>query len=148
MLVLLLMSWFIADQYTFYRKDIVESGKYGFDSLAFTIVSDKLSGDDDFRSKSEQNLRNLIDPEGEGIPIVLLCSPKSNQYAGDLIVDNIAGWLNYAISDPSSEFAQRICNFGTSGVWKGWYVLLPSSTKLESNHAVSQLCKAKKPNPV
>lgn len=147
MLILLLMTCFIADQYIFYRKDIVDSGKYGFDSLGFTIVYDKLSGDDDFRSKSEQNLRNLIDPEGVGIQVVLTRSPESDKYAGDLVVDNIAGWLNSAVSDPSGEFAQRICNLVSSGIWTGWHVLLPSSSKLESTHAVSQLCKGNKHTP-
>jgi hypothetical protein len=147
MLVLLLMSWFVIDQHIFYRKDIVDSGKFGFDSLAFTIVSDKLSGDNEFRSKSEQNLRNLIDPNGAGSPITLTRSPKSDIYAGDLIVDNIAGWLNFAISDPSGEFAQRICNLTSSGIWAGWYILIPSSSKLESVNAVSQLCKGINPNP-
>src|SRR6185503_8083207 len=68
-LVLLLMSWFAADQYIFYRKEIVASGRCDFDRLAMTIVSDKLSGDDDSRRTSELNLRRLIEPEGEVTPI-------------------------------------------------------------------------------
>lgn len=147
MLVLLLMSWFVADQYIFYRKDIVDSGKFGFDSLALTIVSDKLSGDNEFRSKSEQNLRNLIDPDGKGSPVILTRSPESDKYVGDLIVDNIAGWLNSAVSDPSGDFAHRICSLASSGIWAGWYILVPSSSKLESVYAVSRLCKGKKDNP-
>ncbi len=107
MLVLLLMSWFIADQYVFYRRNIVTNMRLGFDSLGITIVSDKLSGDDDFRRKSEMNLGNLIDPEGEGIPIILTRSPQSDTYPGDLLVDNLAGWLNAAITDPAGEFAQH-----------------------------------------
>jgi hypothetical protein len=142
------MSWFVADQYTFYRKDIIDSGKFGFDTLAFTIVSDKLSGDDDFQLKNEQNLRNLIDPEGEGIPVVLTRSPESDKYVGDLIVDNIAGWLNYAIGNPSGEHAQHVCNLASSGIWNGWHVMLPSSSKLESVCAISQLCETEKSVPI
>lgn len=63
MLVLLLMAWLIGDQYAFYFHEIVSSGLYGFDQLHLTIVSDKLSGDDDLHRKSEIALRNLIDPE-------------------------------------------------------------------------------------
>ena len=144
MLILLLMSWFVADQYIFYRKDIVDSGKLGFDSLVSTIVSDKLSGDNEFRSKSELILQNLIDPNGVSSPIILTRSPESDKYVGDLIVDNIAGWLNSAVSDPTGEFAQRICNLATSGVWAGWHILVPSLSKLESVNAVSRLCKGKK----
>jgi hypothetical protein len=48
---LLFMSWFVADQYTFYNNDIVSSGRYGFDHLSMTVVSDKLSGDDDARRR-------------------------------------------------------------------------------------------------
>jgi hypothetical protein len=54
-LVLLLMSWFIADQYVFYRGEIVDGGRYGFEALGITVVSDRLSGDDDVRRKSEQS---------------------------------------------------------------------------------------------
>jgi hypothetical protein len=139
MLVLLLMSWFIADQYVFYRRDIVTSKCYGFDRLGITIVSDKLSGDDDFRRKNELNLRNLIDPDGEGIPIVLTRSPKSDTYLGDLLVDNLAGWLNAAITDLAGEFAQHAIEASPSGVWTGWYMLLESETQLVSAPALLRL---------
>jgi len=79
-LVLLFMSWFAADQYIFYRKDIVASGRYGFDRLAMTVVSDKLSGDDDSRRISELNMGRLIDPEDEEAPIVLTRSPASDSF--------------------------------------------------------------------
>jgi hypothetical protein len=139
MLVLLLMSWFIADQYVFYRKDIVTSKRYEFNRLGITIVSDKLSGDDDFRRKSELNLRNLIDPDGQGVPIVLTRSPQSDTYQGDLLADNLAGFLNAAISDPGGEFAQHAIVIAPSGVWTGWYVLLSSQDKLQSVPALSCL---------
>lgn len=139
MLVLLLMSWLIADQYVFYCKNIVGSQQYGFDQLAITVVSDKLSGDDDLRRKSEQNLRNLIDPEGENIPIVLTRSPESDTYPGDLLVDNIAGWLNAAITEPSGEFSRYVKNVAIPEVWNGWRLLLPSISKLEAIPAISKL---------
>ncbi|MEO7862027.1 MAG: hypothetical protein ABIU05_16660 [Nitrospirales bacterium] len=138
-LVLLFMSWFAADQYTFYKKDIVSSSQCGFDRLAMTVVSDKLSGDDDSRRNNEQNLRNLIDPEGENTPIVLTRSPDSDSFSGDLIVDNLAGWLNAAVADPSGSFGDAARDVAGSGVWSGWHVLKQSSTKLESVPAISRL---------
>jgi hypothetical protein len=139
LLVVLFMSWFAADQYVFYRKDIVSSGRYGFDGLAMTVVSDKLSGDDDSRRKNEQNLRNLIDPEAGRAPIVLTRSPDSDSFSGDLVADNLAGWLNIAVAEPRSSFGDAACNIARSGVWTGWHLLKPSSTKLESAPAISRL---------
>jgi hypothetical protein len=138
-LVLLFMSWFAADQYIFYRKDIVASGRYGFDRLAMTVVSDKLSGDDNSRRISELNLRNLIDPEDEEAPIVLTRSPVSDSFSGDLIADNLAGWLNAAIADPVSGFGSSARELGNSGVWAGWHVLKESSARLESAPALDRL---------
>jgi len=138
-LVVLFMSWFVADQYIFYRKDIVSSGRYGFDGLAMTVVSDKLSGDDDSRRNNEQNLRNLIDPETGKAPIVLTRSPDSDSFSGDLVVDNLAGWLNAAVKEPGRSFGDAARDIAESGVWTGWHVLKPSSTKLESEPAISRL---------
>lgn len=138
-LVLLFMSWFVADQYVFYFRDIVESGQHGFDRLAVTVVSDKLSGDDDSRPHNEQNLRHLVDPEDESVPIILTRSPKSGVFPGDLLVDNLAGWLNAAIGEPTGEFGLAARSIATSGVWGGWHVLKPSSERLESTAAMSRL---------
>jgi hypothetical protein len=138
-LVVLFMSWFAADQYIFYKKDIVSSNRYGFDRLAMTVVSDKLSGDDDSRRNNEQNLRNLIDPEGENAPIVLTRSPDSDLFSGDLIADNLAGWLNAAVADPGSSFGDAARDVVESGVLTGWHVLKQSSTKLESAPVMSRL---------
>ena len=137
MLVLLLMSWFVADQFVFYFNDIVRSGRYGFDGLRFTVVSDKLSGD--FRCKNEQNLRNLIDPEGESVPLVLTRSALSDTFSGDLLVDNLAGWLTSAMADPTGEDAKYARSLIQTGVWTGWHQLLPSGSKLESTPAVSRV---------
>jgi hypothetical protein len=139
LLVLLFMSWFVADQYVFFRKQIVDPKQLGFDQLGVTVVSDKLSGDDDFRRSSEENLRNLIDPDREGVPIILTRSPKSDTFSGDLLVDNFAGWLNSAISDPTGEPAQYIQDIASSGIWAGWHELIESSSKLESVSALSRL---------
>ena len=139
MLVLLLMSWFIADQYVFYSNEIIRSGRYGFDGLGITVVSDKLSGDDQLRRKSELNLRNLIDPENKGIPVVLTRSPTSDTFSGDLLVDNLAGWLTSAMADPSGDHARFARNVTETGVWKGWHRLLPSDTELRASPAVLRL---------
>lgn len=138
-LVLLFMSWFAADQYIFYRKNIVTSGLYGFDWLAMTVVSDKLSGDDDSRRTNELNLRKLIDPENGVAPIVLTRSPASDSFSGDLIADNLAGWLNAAIVDPASSFGDSIREMVDTGVWAGWHVLKGSSATLESTSALDKL---------
>lgn len=142
MLVLLLMSWFVADQFVFFSKDIVRNGRYGFDGLGITVVSDKLSGDDDFRKKSEINLRNLIDPEYEGIPIVLTRSPKSDTFSGDLLVDNLAGWLNSAMADPDRKYANFAWNLAPTGVWAGWHQLIPSSIELQAVPAMERLMRS------
>jgi hypothetical protein len=138
-LIVLFMSWFAADQYIFYRKDIVASGRYGFDGLAMTVVSDKLSGDDDSRRNNEHNLRNLIDPEGHTAPIALTRSPDSDSFSGDLVADNLAGWLNAAVAEPASSFGDAARDIAGSGVWTGWHMLISSSTKVESAPAISRL---------
>jgi len=139
MLVLLLTSWFIADQFRFFYKEIVSSGKYGFDSLGLTVVSDKLSGDNHLKQISERNLQNLIDPERENIPFILTRSSRSDTFSGDLLVDNLAGWLNSAMVEPTGQYAEYATNLIPAGVWPGWHQLLPSVSKLESVPAVSRL---------
>jgi hypothetical protein len=37
MLVLLLMSWFVADQFVPFSNNIVRSGRHGFDALGITV---------------------------------------------------------------------------------------------------------------
>lgn len=132
MLVLLFMAWFFADQYEFFFRDIVSSGRYGFHQLHITVVSDKLSGDNDFRRRSEQNLRHLIDPENDDAPLALTRSKASDTFSGDLMVDNLAGWLTAAMNDPASTFAAHARDLIPSGVWAGWHHLQPSTSKLEA----------------
>lgn len=85
------------------------------------------------------NLRNLIDPDEDGIPIILTRSPKSDTFSGDLLVDNLAGWLNSAISNPTGETAQYVRETASSGVWVGWHELIESSTKLEAVSPLSRI---------
>lgn len=136
MLVLLFMAYFIADQYIFHRKELTRNEHYGFDHLEMTVVSDKLSGDNNLYPKNEQNLQNLIDPEGESAPLTLTRSPQSNTYSGELLADNLAGWLNAAISERTGSFAQHIKN-SPSSIWNGWHMLCTSVDKLESTPALS-----------
>lgn len=56
MLVLLFMAWAIADQYRFYRAQMPSNVRH----LSFTVVSDKLSGDDDVKEFSAAQSRNAI----------------------------------------------------------------------------------------
>jgi hypothetical protein len=142
MLVLLFTAWFTADQYGFYCRDIVNGGRYGFDQLHMTVVSDKLSGDDDFRRRSESNLRHLIDPEGENVPLTLTRSGASDAFSGDLLVDNLAGWLTAAMEDPSGKFASYARDLIPTDVWKGWHFLQTSTSKLEAVPATSRLPSA------
>ncbi len=139
MLVLLFMSWFVADQFVFFFNDIVRSGRYGYDGLALTVVSDKLSGDDDFRRKSEQNLSNLIDPDMDGVHVVLRRSQGSDSFSGDLLVDNLAGWLTAAVGNPDGEHADFARALAPTGIWRGWYELLPSTSRLEGVPVISRL---------
>lgn len=143
MLVLLFMAWFVADQYGFFLRDIVSSRRHGFDQLHLTVVSDKLSGDDDFRRRSEQNLRHLIDPENDGAPLALTRSKVSDTFSGDLLVDNLAGWLTAAMTDPCGAFATYARELVPTGVWTGWHHLQPSTSRLEELPAIERLSSAK-----
>jgi hypothetical protein len=138
-LVLLLMSWFIADQFKFYFHHIVRSGAYGFNQLRMTVVSDKLSGDDDFRRNSETSLRNLIDPDNDAAPLVLTRSKASDQFSGDLLADNLAGWLTKAMITPDGPFATYASNLVSTGVWTGWHHLQLSTSELGCLPAVNRL---------
>ncbi|MFA6223828.1 MAG: hypothetical protein WC647_16100 [Desulfomonilaceae bacterium] len=138
-LVLLFMAWFIAGQYTFYRKNMVTRGPQGFDPLDLTIISDKLSGDDDSRRNHEQNLRKLIDPESGTARVTLTRSTLDVPYSGDILANNITGWLNAAISDPGGEFAQKAKAIDYKNVWAGWKILLGSVDKPQFIPALSRL---------
>lgn len=137
--LLLLMYWFIADRYCFYFGDIVRSGATGFDDLLMTVVSDKLSGDDDLRPKNEQNLRFLIDPDRMEPFICLTRSPRSDTCPGDLLADNLSGWLNAAIRDPAGEWADQVRAMASTGVWQGWHVLQPGSDQIRGRPATEHL---------
>lgn len=134
MLVLLLMSFFIADQFIWHRNNFKKQSIIDFN---FTVVIDKLGCYD--YERMEKNLRYLIAPEGEEKPIRLTRSAKSDTFSGDLLADNLAGWLNTAMEDPSGEYAQYAKNLEPTGVWNGWHLLIPSTTKLESIPAISKL---------
>lgn len=138
-LVLLLMSWFVADQFIFHSNHLKALPSAGFDSLSMTVVSDRLSGDDSARPTHEANLRRLIDPADDGVPIVLTRSPISDSFSADLLVDNMAGWLNAAIQEPAGIFADTIRRSADTGVWRGWHVLGESPKTLESTPGLERL---------
>lgn len=141
-LVLLFMSWFVADQFIFHSKHLKAQPSVGCDSLTMTVVSDRLSGDDDTRPTHEANLRRLIDPAEEGAPIVLTRSPVSDSFSGDLLVDNLAGWLTAAMEDPAGGFADTVRRTADTGVWGGWHVLGASPSILESAPALDRVLSA------
>lgn len=137
MLVLLLTAWLLADQFKFYLQQ--PAFPPGFNNLRFTVVSDKLSGDDTFRRKSEQSLRNLIDPEAQLNPLTLTRSARSDMFSADLLVDNLAGWMTAAIKDPDSDHRRRARELIPTGVWAGWHELLPSIETLKATPATVRL---------
>jgi len=141
LLPLLLMTWFIADQYIFHYKNIVLSGKSDFKDLAITVVSDNLSSD----GSSEQRLRDLIDPEGNGIPIVIKKSTNSDTFSGDLLVDNVAGWLNHSLIYPDKEYAKVAKDLAPTGILDGWHELLSNDSQISSQPAVRRLKNATEP---
>jgi hypothetical protein len=128
----------VADQYGFYFRDIVSSGRYGFEDLHMTVVSDKLSGDDDSRRKSEANLRHLVDPQGDNVPLTLTRSRASDTFSGDLFVDNLAGWFTAAMEDLAGQPASYAREIAPTGIWKGWHHLQPSISKLEAVPAANR----------
>jgi hypothetical protein len=138
-LVLLFMSWFAADQFMFHSNRLKAQRSPAFDGLTMTVVSDRLSGDDDTRATMELNLRRLIDPAGEEAPIVLTRSAQSDSFSGDLIVDNLAGLLNAAIADPAGVFGDAVRRSADTGIWRGWHALQESVVKLESTPALEQV---------
>lgn len=139
MLVLLFMSWFIGSQYRSYRDKILKGGRHDVDLTGLTIVSDKLSADDDSLLRHQQNLRKLIDPEDKAVKIALTRSNLGVPHSGDLLADNLTGWLNAAISDPNGEFAQKAKGIDYTGVWGEWKVLLGPVDKPEFVPALSYL---------
>ena len=142
MLVLLLMAWFVADQYVFYRREVTDTGTDDFDDLAVTVVSDSLSEDNDSNRAGEAMLRWLIDPEAAGTPIALTRSPASDRFSGDLLVDNLAGCLTAAANEPTGEFGVAALAAAPLGVRVGWHDLKPSTVRrLESTDAVERLLK-------
>jgi hypothetical protein len=52
MLVMLLIAWVVNDQYNFYRRNILQDKRLGFDNFAVTLISDKLSGDTEVKAAS------------------------------------------------------------------------------------------------
>jgi len=139
MLVLLFMAWFVADQYSFYFRDIVGSGLYGFDALQMSVVSDRLSGDDDFRRNSEANLQRLVDPDGDNVPLTLTRSRVTDRFSGDLLADNLAGWLTAAMEDPTGQLASYARKIAPTGIWRGWHHLQPSTSMLKALPAANRL---------
>lgn len=145
-LPLLLMAWGIRSQYQFYWKEIVGSRKYGFDNLAMTVVSDKLSGDDNNRKKWEEFLKRLVF-QIPNASISLTRSLESDIYPADLFVDNMAGWLNASIKDTDGEDAKRLLSLPSLDMLNGWYELLPSAERLKGTSALKRLAPIKKKTP-
>lgn len=138
-LVLLFMSWFVADQYIFHRRRLMDQRSLGFHDLSMTVVSDRLSGDDESRATQELNLRRLIDPAEEKAPIALTRSPLSDSFSGDLIVDNLAGLLNAAVAEPSGVCGEAVRRSADTGIWCGWHLLAESDVRLESTPALERV---------
>lgn len=118
MLVLLLMATIIGDQFIFYRNKVLANREWGFDKFKMTVVSDRLSGDNDIKQYAENTLKFLLTTSNE--EIVLTKSPISDHYAGDLVVDNLAGLLNECISDVKGKTMQKLSALASLAFLRGW----------------------------
>lgn len=142
MLVLLLLTWWIAGQLAFY-----ESREIGHE-LIMIVISDVLSGDhrDIEDSRGHKILHKLLTvPYDDPPPFVVTRSKAKDRCAGDLLVDNLAGWLNEAIVDPQNEFGQLARQLISLGGIDGWNVLVPSEERLRAEKAAVRLGLATPP---
>ncbi len=133
MLVMLLTAWFTHNQYDFHKKSFSEISA---GNLLFTFVADTFSGDSENKTKSLTILRNLVDPDGDNPNVRVVSTPLSKEFSGAILVDNFAGLLNAAISDPLGKFAEQLIQLESTGIWRGWNLMLPSSTTLNATPAI------------
>jgi hypothetical protein len=103
-LVLLLIAWNLASQYWYYRRKAIADG--GYDDMELTIVADLLSGDREARQVGLAALHHLIDHDSS-FPVTIKFSRKSFPHVADLLVDNLAGWLNECVQDSRALEALR-----------------------------------------
>jgi hypothetical protein len=143
MLVLLLLAWWVMDQYHFYRRREWAA----VPQLELIVVSDILSGDHQAveNSRAHQIIRRLLTAPFDGPARVVTRSKAKDQCAGDLIVDNLAGWLNEAITDSQNEFGQLARDAMSVGIFDGWNVLLPSDAELLAEKAEVRLFSSATP---
>lgn len=133
MLVILLMTCCLADQHLFYFQNIVIKDRHNADIL-LTLVSDTLSGDDDLRRDSEYILHHLIDPHYNS-PFAFGRSPGKREELGDLLADNIAGWLTNALNNPTDELSDLLFEGDTKQRLDGWRILQPMKEFWETSSA-------------
>lgn len=143
LLVLLLMAWAIADQYRFHRRAILDQPHLGFGHVALTVVSDTLSGDSDLTRDSEQVLKWLLDTDADTpatqTPITVTHSPRSDTHPGDLLADNLAGWLNAALQDPNGEYGRLFLESSALDHFVSWHEVLASTEKFVGRPLVAHL---------
>jgi hypothetical protein len=140
LLPLLFMGWSIAGQY---RAHASAMGQHAPDAnVVLTVISDTLSGDDSNRRDSEQLLKWLLDADADTAVadprIVVTHSFESDKHPGDLLADNLAGWLNAAISDPSSKVGRLLFDATLLDRHLSWNELLPSTDTLHARQVVSR----------
>lgn len=127
LLVLLLMARIIGDQFSFYRNKILGNKALGFEAFQMTVVSDRLSGDNDLRSYCEYTLRFLLSTDQEQISLTR--SNVSDTFIGDLLVDNVAGLLNECMANPKGELAKQLKKISHLKCLEGWQVLRSEDKK-------------------
>lgn len=133
MLVMLLTAWFAHNQYDFHKKSFSE---FSTGNLLFTFIADTFSGDDDSNPKSLTILRNLVDPDGNNPNVRVVSTALSKEFSGAILVNNFAGLLDEAISNPLGEFAEQLIQLESTGIWSGWNLMLPSCTTLNATPAI------------
>ena len=113
-LVLLVLAWMAASQYWFYRQ---RPPFAGHERVSLIIVSDLLSGDTQARQMGLVAIRGLIDHDSM-FPTLVAFSRKELPNAGELLVDNVAGWLDECLRDPAELARLRSTLPDLLGGWK------------------------------
>lgn len=123
LLVLLLTSSVISDQYLWYFKNIVVADRLNAD-LNLTLVSDTLSGDTQSKSDAEFVLRHLIDPHYDS-PFSFGRSPGKRESLGDIFADNLAGWLDNSLNNPLDDLSALLNTAKVKDRIAGWRIWNP-----------------------
>lgn len=140
MLVLLVMAWTIADQYRSFERTVPQ---HGFDRASLTVVSDTLSGDSSLLRDSELVLRRLLDTnaatELAHPSIRVTHSAESDSHPGDLLADNLAGWMAATLQAPRSTLGTRLLESESIAQILSWNELVQTHAQLSLKPVLPRL---------